>query len=72
MGFLQTVKSKTVAAVGQAKAKVRDVKAKRKADDKYAELGRVVYRQHNGTPSPEDAKEIERLVAELDALTSSQ
>jgi hypothetical protein len=65
MGFLDKAKEKAQSLAGQAKDKIEDVQAKRKADDLLDDLGRIVYLQRTDRPPADAESEITRLVAEL-------
>jgi len=75
MGFFDSVKEQADKAVEGAKgladkagAKVKDVKASRKAGDLLDDLGRFSYADKTGRPIAGSGPEIERIVAELKAL----
>lgn len=68
MGFLDKAREKAEALAGQAKDKLEDVQAKRKADDLLDDLGRILYRQRTNRATETDAADIDRVVAELSAL----
>lgn len=75
MGFLDKAKETITKATETAKDKLDDVKDKiddvkdrRKAEDLFEELGRIVYRQRTGRGAPADDDDVVRLVAELRAL----
>lgn len=68
MGFLDKAKETITKATETAKDKIDDVKDRRKADDLFEELGRIVYRQRTDRGSPADDDDVVRLVAELQAL----
>lgn len=68
MGFLDKAKETITKATETAKDKIDDVKDRRKAEDLFEELGRIVYRQRTERGMPVDDDDIVRLVAELQAL----
>jgi cell division septum initiation protein DivIVA len=75
MGFLDKVKEQAEKAKAQAQDlkvkvgdKVEEVQGKRKADDLLGELGRFLYAERTGRTLPSADAEIQRLVAELEAL----
>jgi hypothetical protein len=59
-------KAQEAGKAGQSK--LEDVKAGRKSDALLRELGAAVYAQHTGTATDQTPGDIERLVAELQAL----
>jgi len=68
MGFLDKAKEQVHKVVESTKDKVDDIKDKRKANELFDDLGRIVYRQHTNRAAEGDEAEIARIVAELQAL----
>lgn len=69
--FLDKAKEKAQQLAHQVKGKVDDVQDRRKADDLLDDIGRIVYRQHTEGVQPEDAAQIEAIVAQLKALADA-
>src|SRR3954447_9471963 len=65
MGILDKAKERATQLAGQAKDKIDDVKEKRRVDDMYRDLGKILYRQRTQDGRPTDDAEIVRLVTEL-------
>lgn len=69
--FLDKAKEKAQQLAHQVKDKVDDVQDRRKADDLLDDIGRIVYRQHTDGSQPDDAAQIEAIVAQLKALAEA-
>ena len=69
--FLDKAKEKAQQLAHQVKGKVDDVQDRRKADDLLDDIGRIVYRQHTEGQRPDDAGQIEAIVAQLKALAET-
>ena len=68
MGFLDKAKDTLNKATESAKERLDEFQDKRKADELFDELGRIVYRQRTDRGVESDEDDISLLVAELQAL----
>jgi hypothetical protein len=59
-------------AAQKGQARIDEAQAKRREDALFRDLGALVYAERTGTAGPDDAAEIDRLVAEITAHRDDQ